>query len=82
MLGWARAGQLDSGMCRVMEVLFRFCLRRLGCKQLWLEIPEMVNNQSDNLLNPAPPQSVRLLGFLLKCCAKQATASPAALCSL
>ena len=35
MLGWARAGQLDSGMCRVMEVLFRFCVRLLGCKQLW-----------------------------------------------
>ena len=30
-LGWARAGQLDSGMCRVMEMLFKLCLRLLGC---------------------------------------------------
>ena len=35
-LGWAGlgvqlGGQLDSRICRVMEVLFRFCLRLLGC---------------------------------------------------
>lgn len=31
MLGWARAGQLDSGMRCVMGVLFRVFLRLLGC---------------------------------------------------